>query len=324
MNTTEHQDLARRLPAPAERDLPPGRHLHHKELLMRTIDGDRPRPRRHLVRPAFALPAAAAVVAGALAVTALPGSQDRTSGTRVAPAEPGTPRGAVVLLDRIATVAMRTDTKPVRDDQYVYVRSLATETVHIKPVEAGGLKEREDWVPQDPRPSNDGGVFREDGKFLNMNLTGHKPAGIERPTYKWLASLPADPAALHERIRKETMPIQGQDFGQTVFDTFGTLLSRSVMPSRTEAALYKAAAKIPGVVQMPDAVDAQGRHGVAIAREDRQLGQRTEWIFDKKSLKFLGQRTYLTKTGDWGKAGTLVRATAILDRAVVDRARQIP
>ncbi|WP_367140887.1 MULTISPECIES: CU044_5270 family protein [Streptomyces] len=324
MNTTEHQELARQLPAPAERDLPPDRHRHHKELLMRTIDGDRPCPRRRLVRPAFALPAAAAVVAGALAVTVLSGTPDRSPETQVSLAESGDPRGAVVLLDWIAAVAMKTDTEPVRDDQYVYVRSLATDTVHIKPVKAGGLKEREDWVPQDPHASHEAGVFREDGEFVPIKSSDKVPAGIDRPTYKWLASLPTDPGALHERIRKETRPVRGQDFDQTVFDAFGTLLSRSVMPSRTEAALYKAAAKIPGVVEMPDAVDAQGRHGVAIAREDRRLGERTEWVFDKESLKFLGQRTYLTETGERGKAGTLVWANAILDRAVVDQPRQIP
>ncbi|PNE39899.1 CU044_5270 family protein [Streptomyces noursei] len=323
MNATAYQELARRLPAPAERDLPPDRHRHHKERLMRTIEDDRRRPYRRLVRPGFALPLAA-VVASTLVVTVLPGSHEGSLETRVSLAEPGTPRGAVVLLDRIAAVAAKTDTEPVRDNQYVYVRSLSTETVRVKPVEVGGLRKREDWVPQDPRPSHDGGVFREDGTLVSITNSDKYRAGIDRPTYKWLASLPTDPDALYERIRKETKPVQGQDFEQTVFDTFGTLLSRGVMPSPTEAALYKAATKIPGVVEMQDAVDADGRHGIAIAREDRQLGERTEWIFHKTSLEFLGQRTYLTKTSERGTAGTLIWANAILDRAVVDQPRQTP
>ncbi|MCC3768002.1 CU044_5270 family protein [Streptomyces sp. UNOC14_S4] len=336
----ELEELARLLPPPAERDLPPDRHRHHKELLMRAIDGDRPRPAaevrpaagprsrswssRRLLRPAFALPVAAAVVAGALVITTLPGEHDRSPEARVPLSEPGSTQGAVLLLDRIAAVASRTDTRPVRDDQYVYIRSVATETVHIKPVKAGKLKEREDWVPQDPRPTSDGGVFREDGKFVPIHGADKVPAGIGRPTYAWLASLPTDPGALYERIRKETRPVRGQDFDQTVFDTFGTLLGRGVMPPATEAALYKAAAKIPGVVQLPDAADADGRHGVAIAREDHQLGERTEWIFGKQDLNFLGRRTYLTRTGERGEAGTLVWANAILERSVVDKPRQIP
>ncbi|RLU80625.1 hypothetical protein CTZ27_34560 [Streptomyces griseocarneus] len=334
------EELARLLPPPAERDLPPDRHRHHKELLMRAIDGDRPRrpaaaesrsrswsrswSPRPLLRPAFALPLAAAVVAGALAITGLPGEHDRSPEARVPLSEPGSAREAVVLLDRIAAVASRTDTGPVRDDQYVYVRSVATETAHIKPVKAGKLKEREDWVPQDPRPTSDVGVFREDGEFVPVSGADRVPAGIDRPTYAWLAALPADPGALYERLRKETRPVRGQDFDQTVFNTFGALLGRAAMPSATEAALYKAAAKIPGVVQLPDAVDADGRHGVAIAREDHRLGERTEWIFGKQDLNFLGSRTYLTRTGERGEAGTLVRADAILERSVVDKARQIP
>lgn len=39
----EREELARLLPAPAERDLPLGRHLHHKDTLMRQIDQDRDR-----------------------------------------------------------------------------------------------------------------------------------------------------------------------------------------------------------------------------------------------------------------------------------------
>ncbi|GAA0436111.1 CU044_5270 family protein [Streptomyces luteireticuli] len=327
MKTPEHQDLAELLPAPAERDLPPHRHRHHKERLLHAIDADRRSPAfvRRLARPAFAVPLAATAVAGALVVTTLTGGHDgsRPPAERVPLADAG-PQRASVLLDRIAAVALKSGTKPVRDDQYVYVRSVATETVHIKPVEAGGLKQREDWFSQESRPSNDVGVFREDGKFVTIHGADNHPAGIDRPTYQWLASLPTDPDALYQRLRKETRPIKGVDFDQTVFDTIGTLLWSGVMPPRTEAALYKAAAKIPGVVTMRDAADADGRHGVAIAREDRQLGQRTEWVFDKKSLTYLGQRTYLTRTDEWGKAGTLVRATAILERAVVDRARQIP
>ncbi|WP_372407339.1 CU044_5270 family protein [Streptomyces luteireticuli] len=327
MKTPEHQDLAELLPAPAERDLPPHRHRHHKERLLHAIDADRRSPAfvRRLARPAFAVPLAAAAVAGILVVTTLTGGgHDEPPAQRVPLAGTGTERGASLLLDRLAGVALKSGTKPVRDDQYVYVRSLITEKAHLKPVKVGGLKQREDWTSQDPSPSHDVGVFRENGKFVNISSADKDPAGIDRPTYKWLASLPTDPDALYQRLRKETRPIKGVDFDQTVFDTIGTLLWAGVMPPKTEAALYKAAAKIPGVVTMKDAADADGRHGVAIAREDRQLGQRTEWVFDKKTLTYLGQRTYLTRTDEWGEAGTLVHATAILERAVVDRARQIP
>jgi len=44
------------------------------------------------------------------------------------------------------------------------------------------------------------------------------------------------------------------------------------------------------VVVVDDAVDALGRHGVAVARLDETSGEREEWIFDKKSHVYLGER----------------------------------
>ncbi|MFJ8312915.1 MULTISPECIES: CU044_5270 family protein [unclassified Streptomyces] len=323
MSTPDHQELARLLPTPTDQDLPPVRHRHHKELLMHTIDGDRSRARRRLMRPPIALPLAAAAVAAAVLVTVLPRTHQDGSAVRIEAAAPGTAHGATALLDRLAAVALTANVGPVRDDQYVYVRSKATRTAHIKPVEAGELKDREDWRPQDLRPTGDVGVFRQDGEFVPIH-SEPTPAGIHRPTYGWLASLPTEPDALYQRIRQESSPVQGQDFDQTVFDSFGSLLGETVMPPKIQAALYKAAAKIPGVVETSDGADADGRHGLAIAREDRQRCQRTEWIFDRATLAFLGQRTFLTRTSEWGKAGTLVWANAILERAVVDRPRQLP
>ncbi|MFD9823283.1 hypothetical protein ACFWW0_31110, partial [Streptomyces violascens] len=74
MTTDDQQELAQLLPVPAERDLSPGRHRHHKELLLRTIDGDRSRSRRRLMRPPVVLPRAAAARAAAGLVTVRPGA----------------------------------------------------------------------------------------------------------------------------------------------------------------------------------------------------------------------------------------------------------
>ncbi|WP_414166843.1 CU044_5270 family protein [Streptoverticillium reticulum] len=325
MNTTEREELSRLLPPPAERDLPPGRHLHHKERLMRQIDRDRALAatvRRRLLRPAVLMPATALAVAGVLIAT-LPDAHRTQTPAEAPRTEAASGRGAVVLLDRIAAVAMKSGTGPVREDQYVYLRGLTTETVHYKPVKVSEPKEWENWLPQRSAPrKDDQGLLKQDGKYFPV-MGDPVPAGLDRPTYQWLASLPTDPDALYERLRKEVRPVKGQDGDQTVFEAFGGLLS-AVMPPETEAALYKAAAKIPGVVEIPDATDAKGRHGIAIAREDKQLGERTEWVFDRQSLGYLGSRTCLTRTSDRGTAGTLVHATAVLERAVVDAPRQTP
>lgn len=130
-----NEELARLLPPPPERDVPPGRLAHHKERLMRLIDDEHgtapaaaastaaapatPRTRPRLPRPALWLPAAALTLAGALTVGLVTAS-DSGHGVRTS----GGGESAVVLLDRIADVAARTEVEPVRDDQLVYVRSL--------------------------------------------------------------------------------------------------------------------------------------------------------------------------------------------------------
>ena len=96
------------------------------------------------------------------------------------------------------------------------------------------------------------------------------------------------------------------------------------MPPATAAALYRAAAKIPGVAPAPRAHDAIGRRGLGIARDDTRYGIRTEWVFDEKDYSFVGSRSYLTKDTSYGKAGTLLSSEAELELAVVDKAGQQP
>lgn len=71
---------------------------------------------------------------------------------------------------------------------------------------------------------------------------------------------------------------------------------------------------------------AIGRHGVAVARQNDTDGQRTEWIFDRKTLELLGDRTVQVKADKDGefKAGTVMSTSAITRRAVVDGNQQTP
>lgn len=120
----------------------------------------------------------------------------------------------------------------------------------------------------------------------------------------------------------------GNSPDQEAFTTIGDLLGESYPPAGLYAALFRTAAKIPGVVVVNDAVDAVGRPGVAVARLDETSGQREEWIFDKKTHVFLGERSVQVKgaSGDDGliKPGTVVFTSAVVNRAVVDGVRQTP
>src|SRR5258707_15126872 len=112
-------ELARLLPAPAERDLPAGRQHTLKEHLMSELrlpaspPAGRPATRRRRT-PAIVIAAAtAAALAAAVVLTLLPGN---TSGASPA---------AMRLLAKIATAAARQPSPPVRDSQFWYIKSWA-------------------------------------------------------------------------------------------------------------------------------------------------------------------------------------------------------
>ncbi|MFJ2173562.1 CU044_5270 family protein [Streptomyces sp. NPDC087851] len=341
----EREELARLLPAPAERDLPPGRHLHHKDTLMRLIDqdGDRATARPRLLRPAVLLPAAGLALGGVLLTTLAVTGQDRAP----APSAAGTgsqataPRGAAVLLDRVASAAAKKGEQKVTDDQFVYVKTLQTRNdgAFDGPVKLTEPRDREVWMSQKAGPVIDVGLIHEDGSYFPITVgvpdgepaVGY-PAGLNRPTYTWLASLPTDPDALLRRLTTEITrdqdardtPAEERDQAQDTFDAIGELLRETLMPPKTAAALYQAAAKIPGVTVDSDAVDAAGRRGIGVARDDTRAGWRTAWIFDPTTLEYLGERSYLIRDTSMGKKGTLINKSAVLERAVVNALRAKP
>ncbi|MCS0634736.1 CU044_5270 family protein [Streptomyces sp. LP05-1] len=352
------EELARLLPEPVAPELPRRAHDLHRERLMRLIDQDGRDHRAHqdsqdrrdrqdsqgrrgrrgsaapaavrwpvLRRPAVLLPAAGVAVAGALTAALALGPPPVRSGT----AEAGTPAGppaAEVVLDRASTVALATDTDPVGEDSFVYVRSMVREAdlTSGKPV-LGPLHQREVWRSQRPGRVTVPGHIRENGEMSRMNAefgdTGGTPVGVNRPTYRWLAELPREPAALLRRLRELTPVEDGQEQDQAVFEQIGYLVGEQVMPPETAAALYRAAARIPGVRSAADASDATGRHGVGIVRDDTRSGERSEWVFGKDS-SFLGSRTYLSRDTALGPAGTLLSADAVQERGVVAEAGDRP
>lgn len=337
--------IARLLPAPATADLPPQRHLHHKERLMDRIDRDhdhdreqavsaaatsRPAPRPRLLRPALLVPVTALALAGALtAGIALTTTGEHDPDTAAPPAPTtDTVRPASALLRQISDVALKNDVLTVRDDQFLYTRSKfrGADLTSGKAV-VGPLTERETWSAQDRRPLRKLGLIRSDGETFPLNAelgdTEGTPPGLNRPTYRWLAALPTDPDRLLTYLYAHTPKVPGQERAQTVFDQIGSLLG-GVMPPRTASALYQAAATIPGVTEAPSAHDAIDRRGVGIARDDTRYGTRTEWVFDAGDFTFLGSRSYLTKDGVWGKSGTLLSSSAELTSGVVDKAGSRP
>jgi len=332
-----------------ERSLPAGRHALHKEHLMAQIREDlrstgtaRPaapaRQRNPFLRKTILMPAAACALAGAVVGgVALYGGGEGDGTTPVATGPALTTqlgavdaKGGPQLLDRVSLAAGSGDTEGpvVRDGQYIYVASKVADT-HPRTVDdkttvvSTELHDRQVWQSADGKD----GWLIEPGQTGDEGMTLAGPNAVSS-AYDILVKLPTDPDALLKKIYRDARAEKDKEvpLDQAAFVAIGDLLTESYPPAKLAPALYKAAAEIPGVVAVDDATDATGRHGVAVARMDDQSGQREEWIFDKKNLKFLGERTVQVKAvPDWPiRPGTVTFTSAITQRAVVDGNKQMP
>jgi len=282
-----------------------------------------PRRSRRAILAAAAATAALAIAATAIAVT--------SSGS---PSRPAFDPGAVRLLAQAADAAARQAALRVRDSQYMYIETTAAVT-STAPMELGStpppvprhyhlklITERV-WVPVGKFC---GPAYKRstsaNGKTAIETFTGEKCQGIgslNDPTYRLLQALPTNPHALLALIYQVERG-HGPGPNQEAFVTIGDLLRNTIAPPQVAAALYRAAALIPGVTLIPHATDAIGRHGVAVGRIGPGVdgGVREELIFSKATLRLLGERSVIARTG------TTTGATAIIDRAFVSHYGQIP
>jgi len=305
-----------------------------------TARSGRGMPRRWPPRPVTALIAAAgatAVIAGGLVTARVvttdgaapaPTSAVGTPGSTLPVVELGqaSSTGVTKQLQRIALVAARSDVR-VRPDQFAYQKSMHRGSVPALertlpgegPMKMTPMTHREIWVSQ--KSSGGKGLIIDNGKAEEYDQ-GDLPNLV---SYENLAKLPTDPDRLLEWIRAHLAEWQseGTTPDQQAFNTIGTILEEGPpLPAELAAALYQAAARIPGVVLVDKAEDAAGRTGIAVAREDD--GARTEWIFDERTLTYLGVRKVQVKDTKWIKPGMLLYTSAILQRGIVDERGERP
>ncbi len=312
-------DLARMLPVPAERDLPAGRLPIIKEHLMTELRTDEPaahraarahRPRRTAWTVAGAgLLAAAAAAASVIGLT----GQGSTGGPT-----------AATLLRHVANVAAQARPQEVTDNQFMYIETeVATGVPYGQPAPRQPHM-RQVWIPVADLCGP--GLAIDNGKRFSISdkptpdmaangvhLKCPYQGTVNDPSYRLLQSLPTDPQALLNLIYKQTAGA-GQSPDQEAFTTIGDLLRESIAPPEVSAALYRAAALIPGVTVVSSAVDAAGRPGIAVSFTSN--GEQSEWIFDKQSFQLLGELDYVN--------GTLTVKSAIMTRAFVDHPGQVP
>jgi hypothetical protein len=282
----------------------------------------RPRPPRRAIVAAAAV-AGLGILATVIGVSLVGG-----------PTRPAVDPGAVRLLAKIAAAAARQPAPQVRDSQYVYIETREAVPPDVpKPLDSTPppvprhvhlkLITSRVWVPV---ANVCGPAYKRSipahGKSTVQTYSGvtcRKLGWLNDPTYRLLQALPTSPHALLAMIyRVERGHGPGPD--QEAFVTIGDLLRDTIAPPKVAAALYRAAALIPGVTLVAHATDAIGRPGVAVARIGPGIdgGIRDELIFSRATLQLLGERTVIARTG------VTTGATAIIDRAFVGHRGQVP
>ncbi|MFE7131202.1 CU044_5270 family protein [Streptomyces sp. NPDC057638] len=297
---------------PPEWELPPGRHEALRGHLLAeirqsaTATGTAPAPVR--IRPRWTRPvltAAVAAVAAVVTLTVLP--PDSESAPAASPE-------AVALLEGAALAAQGQRLPDgIRDDQFVYIRSqLGYTSAKGDEVKRDPIHPREVWLSIDGTRQ---GLLHEPQGPGTLPLGPEKPGLPTSTHYRNLQKLPTEPKEMLRWLVKNRQGDNSKD--QQTFITVGDLAHESLLPPDVAAALFRAAAMIPGVKLVETSTDAAGRKGIAVARVDD--GVRQELIFDRQTKRYLGERQVAVEDLENGqKKGTVTGESAVLERTVVD------
>jgi hypothetical protein len=106
------------------------------------------------------------------------------------------------------------------------------------------------------------------------------------------------------------------------FINAGDLIRESYVRPSALAALFAAAAQLPGVSVAHHAVNAAGQRGVAVQQTFRGISE--QLIFNPRTYAFIGERMVAVGASSGLRVGTILDSTAILRLAVVDHAGQFP
>jgi hypothetical protein len=315
----DRAQLRARCPVPPDRDLPPARRLVHRENLLAQIINDQPdssalphgrrRSRWHAPpwplseRGLLATAAAVALVAG-LGVTAADKLSAHPGTAAAAPAAPGAT--AATVLDRVAQAAAAGPAVKLKPGDYFYVKG---EVRNSNPALNSGLVQG--WIPQGQskptlwrvgghsvtlRPQRDSAMFGGPlmGTLFSGPFTAQSGRSLLDPTYAYLQVVPTNPRQLLSLVEQQASghgKVSGRVLDLQAFELIGALVSTAILPPQTAAALYRAAALIPGVKVIGDATDAVGRHGIAVALAPLPgVPIQDEWIFSTTTYQFLGER----------------------------------
>lgn len=212
------------------------------------------------------------------------------------------------------------------DDWEFSVLTPHTREIWIAPDGSGRLRVQSGqpnfFGPEDEAEWNAAGRPPIDGP-----RTTDESFGPDELSYTDFSEYSTDPDELYDQIRSRAEGY-GPSTDAEMFVLIGDLLRETLAPPDLRAALYRVAARIPGVELVGEVTDQAGREGIAVARtsDDFDYLARNELIFDPDTSEFLGEREVLLERVDWADAepGTVIGYAVYLRSGVVETTSDRP
>lgn len=268
-----------------------------------------PRFRRRRLAPVVLLIGALAVVAALAVALSLRGGAANPSSA------------AAAVLQRAAHAASASGGSwQLQPGEYWYVKSYETRAGAqvADPAVPGGIRvivnaltivERQTWVSTD-RPGLDVRRIAHPIRFLSAAARQQwihagrphqvplatrwqiPPDGFYLP-YRQLAALSTNPDALRQMFERHAGDGSATSRHAEVFTEIGDLIRDQPIPPKVRAAVYRVAARIPGIAVAGLTRDGIGRRALAIGFTYR--GIRQELLFDPHSYVLLAERSVVVK-----------------------------
>lgn len=185
-----------------------------------------------------------------------------------------------------------------------------------QPARFVGRADREGWeAAGKPQVLPDGVEVTEDS--LPPGGFG-EGVGSEDPS-----RLPTDPSALAKRLQQDAEAAGGNvPVAARTLDLIGEVLRNPAAEPELRAALYEAAALVPGVEYLGQMTDIVGRHGVAVGLTSSYSGGRTLYalIYDPNNSKALASEEIAQEQPSFAdtEAPYVISATIFLSSERVD------
>ncbi|MEV4052519.1 CU044_5270 family protein [Amycolatopsis sp. NPDC049688] len=248
-----------------------------RERLLAAARGER---RRRPGRLFWAAGASIGLAAAITGVVALAPAEQVGIGAGVAHADP------VKVLTEAASAALKEPAKPPRPDQFLYVRTEEPEH-HV----------REVWFSVDGTRDSLIGGFKEggcrNGKAPMYGTNDPRKEGMLEdcaPRSVYRTDLPTTADAMLAYLEAQAGDRKGDvnSMGKDVYH----LAYEQVLPPASYAALFEAAARVPGLTALDHVTDAAGRPGVGItwpvSPGSSPKATPVVLVFDAKTYQFLG------------------------------------